>query len=492
MDTERATRVTAALDHLTGLGPRAPLTNDTYTSNIRANWEPYARQHGLPVNFTGPGARALTLDEVKAFTGALAAGTAPKAHTKNVKAGALSPPRFEGLLSALRRAHRQGGLTWVGDIYPDELAALRAGYRRMHGTPPKKAKPMGKDHLGDLFDTVPDEPNDLDLAGCVARALSVQTHLPLGTAAKLTPASVVIAQDGALLHERSGDHEVPCTAWGVVDPVARASCAHCLLTQWVRHTSDPQQRLLGNARLHLVRNRARELAGHVQGASLDGDVLRVEGTPSSPQQHALIWSRATARWVRTRAAVLIARAIALRLDDLEHLDLVKVRWAGNTVTLNPLRKNDPGDGTPFPLTATGTARCPVNALRVYDDWVRVFLLDRKLLFTAVHRGGGVAYPVEWDDRPTKRYLYHDTRLDLIRYGGTEAGDALHVLDHLTPHSARRGWAAQARAEGLSDVQIQAGLGHVKASTTYGYLDPDDDSPKQLFGTINQHRNTDRV
>ena len=89
---------------------------------------------------------------------------------------------------------------------------------------------------------------------------------------------------------------------------------------------------------------------------------------------------------------------------------------------------------------------------------------------ARHEPAGAGEAVRQTRQRGSRALYQSIRLWLVEHSSALFTDDDTDATHLTPHSARRGYAAQGQAEGYDDLDVQDALRHERLGTTLEYLE----------------------
>lgn len=472
MDAELQAKVDAELTSLARGGSRGARTEKTYAQYIAGSWAPYARTNALPEDVTAGGSRPLAGTEIARFIAACAVGDTRRGTRDGARATeragtALSVATLEVVLSALRARHVDAGLVWNGSS--PQVRGLVAGYRRTHGAPKVKAAPMTVEQVSTMFAQCnPVTIDGLRVREAHVRAVAVALRLPLVDLARLDPSQVRWEPTRVIVNSGAKTIETQCLRTEVNDVVAEAACGHCILGAWTASACPPP--LIHRADIGRLRRLSATAAGRLGLARFVNDHLTVRGGD--------VWTTIAlglpaevARWLRMRAALLPMRAVGLRLDDLDGLGTSGVAFRAGNVTLSVVGKTESvAQPHVVVLEATGDALCPVAAMRHYDAWTRAFLPARTAFLVPLRGQGDTYYPVDVTPGPG-RALYQSVREWLLRQGLELAGEATPRLRaNLTPHSARRGFAGQAKAEGHREDAIQEALRHSRAGTTAGYLD----------------------
>lgn len=446
-----------------------------------ARYAKWAETNSLPTSFTAPEGRALTLDDVRIIIAGAAEGgfgnEPPPAREP------VAPATLDGMLAALRHAHLAEGLTWVGDRERTELRELRKAYARAHGRPRVASRPMSVTETGQLFDKGPRLAPGSNLESSIARALGVQAGLTIAEAGELAPESITVTSAGVLLASDNRRWSLPCIAAKFPEPLGAVTCAHCLLTLWL--ADQPRGPLLDYGPRVFVRDECQQLSEAARLATFDRDVLRSDDGPFGPTGAALVWDRKVVAWIEARALILPMRARGLRHAVFAQMMTPQVRFHDDGATLVVYRSATDQQGTVINLARGQGTRCPVEALAVFDRWVRVFLPERKSFINlALH--GPLAIPAE--EKLGPRALYHRTALWLreaqaVQDEAADGPGGPPRRERLTLMSPRRGYAQHADALGHDIWEIKEALGHKKESTTLAFLEPDDDAADQVFRSI---------
>lgn len=450
-----------------------------YSEKLHAWWRPYATTRDLPCEFGGADARPLTAPELMALIGAASTGVVRRLTREGARerdGEPLSVPSLDGLFAALRDAHLRAGLDWRGN---DALVReVRLGYARAHGVAQHKAKEMKLDDVVAMFGSLTSAPLTPTTSEARARSVALALGLPVRDLPAVAPEAVTVHPTEAVVRVRGRCVSIPCLRSVVADDlVAEAACAHCALRDWL-DVGAPHA-LLPAANVDSFVRRMSRWVVHVPGARLDGGVLTADaGDPWT--MVALGLPLAAQEWVRARAVLLPMRVVGLRLDDIDGLTPRDVRIEEDHVTLSVVGKTESA-ARPYAVTldATWDALCPVTAVRTYEAWVRAHgcAPDRPQWMLPLRGKAAFRYPTDVPVSGDGRALYQSIRLWLAEQG---AG--------LTPHSARRGFATQARADGYETSEIQHAMRHKRISTTLGYVDgTDDGAARRVLDAIAEER-----
>lgn len=444
-----------------------------YAEKLAAWWRSYAEPRGLPQVFGGASGRSLAPGELVTLIGAAHTGDLRRltreGDGRDRTGEPLAVSSLGGLFAALRHAHERAGLAWHG--HAPEVVELRRAYGRAHLQAPRKAAAMAAEHAVALFGCPPHAPLDPDVAATRARAIALALGVPLRDLPKLTPEAVVVSGRDAVVTLSGRTVTVPCLRSVVGDAVAAVACPHCALGDWVAHV-DELGPLLRPGDVRSFQACVRGWVRRVPGLRFTGDVLTsVSGDPWTTVAAGL--PPAAQAWLRARAVLLPMRAVGLRLDDIDGLRTGDVHITEEIVTFSVTGKGEHA-GTSFAVTleATGDAMCPVRAVNSYERWVRAHGCDADRSRWVVPLRGKAPnqYPVQADVPDGSRALYQSIRLWLVEHSRAFFTDDGTDWTHLTPHSARRGYAAQAQAEGYAELDVQDALRHKRLGTTLDYLE----------------------
>lgn len=494
MDPDLQALVTAELERLKTGANRAESTARTYAEHLAAWWNPYARANDLPEYANTEDPRPLTAPQIARFVVACAAGdvrrgTRDGARTTKRSKKPLGVASLEGVLAALRAVHLDAGLAWSGnDTHVRELVA---GYRTVHGARKIHAAPMSLDHIAAMFANVPPEPaNDPWVRDARARAVALALDLPIRALATLDPAHLTWSPTRVSVRSGEGDRSAQCLRTLIDDDIAASACGHCVLGSWI---TDPEpEPLIDVSDVARIRAQWALAARRLTRASFTADRLHVDDDDPWTRV-ALGLTPGTTRWLRVRAALVPMRAVGLRLDDLDDLTCSDVRIADTTITISIVGK---GETAARPhvvvLGATGDALCPVTAMVSYDRWVRTYLPTRTFFMVPTRGKGALRHPVDPPHGPG-RALYQAVRLWILEQDCEPDQTGAGLRTTLTPHSARRAFAQQAKAEGHREDAIQGALRHSRADTTAEYLDDtaDTSAAAQLLQALANQDDDDR-
>lgn len=493
MDPDLQARVNAELELLkTGVN-RAESTARTYADHLAAWWAPYARANDLPVYPSTDEPHPLTAPQIARFvvacaTGDVRRGTRDGTQATKRSGKPLSAPSLDGVLAALRAAHLDAGLAWHGgDTHVRELVA---GYRTVHATRAIRAAPMRLDHVATMFGSLPPEPaRDAWVRDARARAIAVALDVSIKALAKLDPAHVTWSPTRVDVDSSDGDRSAQCLRAVIDDAIAASACGHCVLGAWI---TDPEPRpLIDVADIVRIRAQWALAARRLARASFTGDRLHVDNDDPWTRV-ALGLTPSAAQWLRVRAALVPMRATGLRLDDIDGLTCSDVRFGDSTVTISIVGKSEsPARPHVVVLTATGNALCPVRAMASYDQWVRTYLPTRAAFVVPTRGKGALRHPVD-PPRGPGRALYQAVRLWLLEQGVALDDHDAGLRTSLTPHSPRRAFAQQAKADGHREDEIQGALRHTRLGTTGKYLQdaPGDGAPAQILRALAKHADND--
>ena len=495
MDPDLQALVNAELERLKTGVARAESTAHTYAEHLAAWWGPYARANGLPQYDATEDVHPLSVPQIARFVLACAAGDIRRGTRDGARAaervGApLSVPSFEGVLAALRAVHLDAGLVWHGD--DTHVRELVAGYRTVHGARAVQAAPMSLDHVARMFATYSLEPaGDPWVRDARARAVAVALGLSIRALAALDPTQVTWSPARVNVKFGDEDRSAPCLRTVIDDTITASACGHCTLGSWL---TDPAPEPLVDVR-DIVRIRAQWAlaARRLARANFTGDRLHVEDGDSWTRL-ALGLTPDAARWLRMRAALLPMRAVGLRLDDIDDLTCTDVHFRDDTATLSIVGKGETS-ARPYTvvLTSTGDPLCPVEAMASYDRWVRTYLPTRRFFMVPTRGKGALRHPVEVPHGPG-RALYQAVRTWLVEQDITLDENGAGLRETLTPHSARRAFAQQAKAEGHREDAIQKALRHKRPGTTTPYLqdNADDSAAAQVLQALANQDDDDRA
>lgn len=463
MDPDLKCQLEAELAALASGSARKNSTNSEYGTKIATWWRPYAEQHGLPASF-GPGTEPLGVAELLGLIAACATGETRRRPYAEGGPSPLGISSLEGLLAALRAAHLDSGLVWRGD--DPAVRSSVAGYRRLWAKPPLRAMPMTLSQLAAMFDgeslgTTP----TASVRNWEVRAVALALGVRLATAAAIMPEHVTVS--GGTVHVRTseGRFKPRCLAEGHPDAAVRAACGHCIVQTW----ASTGRQALTASQLANVRLGTAQLAQHLRHGRFEGDRL---GAASGD-----LWTRVAlgvapdvATWLTMRSIILPMSAVGLRLDDMDKLRWCDVELGTRHVALQVVGKREAGDSPAhFVLKASGGRLCPVSAMRAYNGWVSAFHASRDMWVLTNRGKSQQRYPI-LGRQPGTDALHQSIRKWLVMNGVAMPDGGSQVRRHLTPHSSRRGFAQQARAEGSDVLSIQAALRHARPSTTQPYLE----------------------
>ncbi len=160
------------------------------------------------------------------------------------------------------------------------------------------------------------------------------------------------------------------------------------------------------------------------------------------------------RWIRDRALLLVGFAGALRRSELVDIDIKDLTFDERGLRLYiPRSKTDVGgEGVEIGIPATGTATCPVRAVK---EWMEAAGLDEGKVFRAVRHGGIITESLSTRvvANLVKRYA-GDIGLDPGGFSG---------------HSLRSGLITQAATNGAREVDIMRHSRHKSVPVLRQYV-----------------------
>jgi integrase len=162
---------------------------------------------------------------------------------------------------------------------------------------------------------------------------------------------------------------------------------------------------------------------------------------------------------RDRALLLIGFAGALRRSELVALDVERLTWSqdGVTLLLEKSKTDKEGQGAEV-LIVFGRHEdtCPLRALR---RWLESAAIDTGPVFRKVNKGG----------RVEDRRLSEDAVRQVLLRRAAQAGVQGSLAEPVSPHGLRAGFVTTAYRNGVSDEEIMGHTRHRSLTTMRSYV-----------------------
>jgi integrase len=162
---------------------------------------------------------------------------------------------------------------------------------------------------------------------------------------------------------------------------------------------------------------------------------------------------------RDRALLLTAFAGALRRSELVALDVERLTWSneGVTLLLEKSKTDKEGEGAEVMIVFGGHENtCPVRALR---RWLDVAAITSGPVFRKVNKAG----------RVEGRRLSEDAVRQILLRRAAQAGVRGTIAEPVSPHGLRAGFVTTAYRNGVPDEEIMGHTRHRSLTTMRSYV-----------------------